>query len=41
MSGAALRRSPIERDAALKVMTAALAEGLSAMWFSETGIHCS
>ena len=38
-SGAALRRSPIERDAALKVMTAALAEGLSAMWFSETGVH--
>jgi Cof subfamily protein (haloacid dehalogenase superfamily) len=38
-SGATLRRSPIERDAALKVMTAALAEGLSAMWFSETGVH--
>jgi hydroxymethylpyrimidine pyrophosphatase-like HAD family hydrolase len=38
-SRTALRRSPIERDAALTVMTAALAEGLRAMWFSETGIH--
>ncbi|HEY1863528.1 MAG TPA: HAD family hydrolase [Roseiarcus sp.] len=39
MSGAALHRSPIKREAALKVMTAALAEGLPAMWFSEAGIH--
>jgi HAD superfamily hydrolase (TIGR01484 family) len=39
MSGAALRRSPIKRDAALKVMTAALLEGLRPMWFSEAGIH--
>jgi Cof subfamily protein (haloacid dehalogenase superfamily) len=39
MSSAALRRSSINRDLALNVMAAALAEGLRALWFSEQGIH--